>query len=348
MAAQLQHSEEVLAAIAALYGPGDASLKAAANDLLTCFAATPEAWQVGTALLDHASVEARYFSANMLLSKVRTEWRSLTPERQAALSRESGRCLFALARQPGAPWVVINRLCLLMAAMACRAAESASHQSALTTRTLVESALQTAAGAVEGNPIAGAQISVVLGLLQALSEEVEQLDRDRHLAARNCMAERTRDVLRMVEAVLSGQLGGGVSDRSTSLALHLLHSWFKDQDGASRGLSPGLLAHSYGNLYQHVLSNLASPENSAFEAAVEIVVDVVCMDQTTIQDSGWEERAVRMILAAIAAQRGRLHQGLKEDAECQLALGLCKVAQAVAEQYVELVAEVGPDCGRVM
>lgn len=331
--------DDVVGAIAALYGPGEPALKAAANDLLTHFAASPDVWRVGLSLLDHASVEVRYFSANMLLSKVRSEWHRTPPELRASLAQESGRCLFTLAGQPGAPLVVVNRLCLLTAAMACRTAENSASQSSLTTTALLDTAFQTAAGATATNSGASMQLSVALGLLQSLAEEVDQLGRERQVAAQERMSARTQDVLRLVDAVLSGQLGGGGDDRLAVMALRLLHSWLRD-GATSRGVTAGSLAHSHNGLFQRLLTSMTSKNGADLEPAIEVVVQLMSLDEANVKDLGAEENAVRMVLAAVAAQRGPLQQALAEDPESRFATGLCEVAQAVAEHWWELVAQV--------
>ncbi|GAQ80270.1 Nuclear transport receptor [Klebsormidium nitens] len=336
-------SDEVVAAIAALYGPGEPTLKAAANDLLTRFAASPNVWPVGLSLLDHTSVEVRYFAANMLLSKVRSEWHRTPPELRASLAQETGRCLFTLAGHPGAPWVVVNRLCLLTAAMACRTAENSASQSSLTTTALLDSAFQTAAGATEGNPGASMQLSVALGLLQSLTEEVDQLGRERQVAAQERMSLRTQDVLRLVDAVLSGHLGGGGDDRLPVVALRLLHSWLRD-DATSRGVTAGYLAQSHSSLFQRVLTSLSSKDGTDLEAAIEVVVQLVSLDEANVKDLGAEENAVRMVLAAVAAQRGPLQQALAEDPDSRFAGGLCEVACTAAEHWWELVAQASKQC----
>lgn len=74
------------AAIQALYGAAGAD-QAQANAWLNAFSATPAAWEACLQLLDPAErPEVCFFCANLLLTKVRTEWHKLSPDQASTMS----------------------------------------------------------------------------------------------------------------------------------------------------------------------------------------------------------------------------------------------------------------------
>jgi hypothetical protein len=74
------------AAVLALYGMAGVE-QAQANTWLTAFSHSPAAWEACLQLLDPGErAEVCFFCANLLLSKVRSEWHKLAPEQQANMS----------------------------------------------------------------------------------------------------------------------------------------------------------------------------------------------------------------------------------------------------------------------
>lgn len=74
---------ELRAAINALYSNQDL---AQANAWLNAFSQTPAAWEACLQLLDPAErPEVTFFCANLLLSKVRSEWHKLSPEQASSM-----------------------------------------------------------------------------------------------------------------------------------------------------------------------------------------------------------------------------------------------------------------------
>ena len=74
----------MLFAIHTLYGQ-DTAQQSAASAWLNSFSNSAEAWPLALTLLDETSLEARFFAANMILSKARRDWSRLTPEQQSQL-----------------------------------------------------------------------------------------------------------------------------------------------------------------------------------------------------------------------------------------------------------------------
>lgn len=83
-----------LLAIHALYGH-DTTQQGAASAWLNDFSNSAEAWPIAVTLLDDSSLEARFFAANMLLSKCRRDWTRLTPEQRSQLV-DATRCAAAM------------------------------------------------------------------------------------------------------------------------------------------------------------------------------------------------------------------------------------------------------------
>ena len=135
---------QVVAVIAALYSQGaDPLQQREANAWLSALAASPSAWEQGLAILAlpppeasggaaaaASSDAARYFAANMLLSKVRSDWGKLPEEGRTHVSAG----LWAALQQAAAaaagggppPSLVAGRVCLALAAAAAASGPEAS------------------------------------------------------------------------------------------------------------------------------------------------------------------------------------------------------------------------------
>jgi hypothetical protein len=85
MAAVGEAAASLKAAVYAVYGPpGDS--QARANAWLHAFLQTPAAWEACLQLLDPAErPDVTFFCANLLLSKVRSEWHKLSPNQAASM-----------------------------------------------------------------------------------------------------------------------------------------------------------------------------------------------------------------------------------------------------------------------
>ncbi|GIM01354.1 hypothetical protein Vretimale_6188, partial [Volvox reticuliferus] len=97
-------SEQFRAAVAAVYGH-DPAQRQAANLWLDAFSRTPEAWGCALDLLQHtsnASVEQRFFAANLLASKTRSDWAGLDPRQRSELAEAFGTILRNMLLPAGA------------------------------------------------------------------------------------------------------------------------------------------------------------------------------------------------------------------------------------------------------
>ena len=79
-------AQALKAAIATLYG-GAGPQQQQANQWLNSFAQQPDAWNACLELLSpQQNAEVSFFCANMLLTKVRSEWHKLSPDQQTQIS----------------------------------------------------------------------------------------------------------------------------------------------------------------------------------------------------------------------------------------------------------------------
>ena len=77
--------ENVLLAVKMLYG-GPTEQQGAAASWLSAVTHSPQAWHIAWALLgEQGAVEVQFFAANMLLTKVRHDWKRLTPSERTSL-----------------------------------------------------------------------------------------------------------------------------------------------------------------------------------------------------------------------------------------------------------------------
>ena len=103
--------ENVLLAIKVLYdGPSDQ--QSAASSWLNTVTNAAQAWHIAWALLgEPCSVEVHFFAANMLLTKVRHDWKRLAPNDQTSLISSVRCCPLTPAEQ--VPGFVLTGACMV-------------------------------------------------------------------------------------------------------------------------------------------------------------------------------------------------------------------------------------------
>ncbi|CAI7924569.1 unnamed protein product [Closterium sp. NIES-54] len=120
-------ASQVVEAVSILYTDPSPDRKSQANAWLTSFAATPAAWGVAASLVESAqSMEVRYFCANLLLSKARSDLSALPPDSRAELGAHLLRLVASYMTNSSVPPVVLSRVCLVVAAAAGYAAPNAA------------------------------------------------------------------------------------------------------------------------------------------------------------------------------------------------------------------------------
>ena len=120
-------TETLKQAIATLYAPTSSEQqRAQANQWLMTFSSSAAAWEASRALLAESDENIRYFGANLLFMKVRSEWHGLAEDMKASIYQVVGGLVTQLAvpPPPGQPWARLSaagrRLCLVLAAAAVR------------------------------------------------------------------------------------------------------------------------------------------------------------------------------------------------------------------------------------
>ncbi len=79
-------AEALRQAVHAIYGPSPEA-RQHANQWLHTFSSQPAAWAAAVEVLDPAApAEVAFFTANLLLNKVRTQWHQLTEQEREQLS----------------------------------------------------------------------------------------------------------------------------------------------------------------------------------------------------------------------------------------------------------------------
>ncbi|GIL59545.1 hypothetical protein Vafri_14312, partial [Volvox africanus] len=284
-------SEQFRAAVAAVYGH-DPAHRQAANLWLDAFSRTPDAWGCALALLEptsNASFEQRFFAANLLASKTRSDWGGLDPQQRSQLAEAFGTTLRNMLLPPGAlsPSALISLEPVLLERVARLAAAAAALGGLATAERHLALAQELAAAAQpmlgsatasEANRSAGdALLRCALLVLQQLAEEAEALDSVRRKAllagpdgqgGAGGLAAQRPSVVALTRDVMVSAAGSGISIGSPGVSFPLLLSavrcltaWVRlDESGyADGGLSPGMLQAMSPGLLPSALSLLALP-----------------------------------------------------------------------------------------
>ena len=256
-------------AIEALYAVGSSEqARNEANAWLMRFAASPNAWEAARLLLDDSVAEVQYFGANLLFTKVRSEWHTL-PDTMKASIYQGLRDLIARLIVPAEPGAYAGlsaagkRLCLTLAAAATRSA-------ALEAFTAEAFSIAASAG---GAPVA-------IELLSALPQEILEKNAGAGAGAGTTPAagadapdlhrQESRPELRaalpQVLALLVATIGQGGGAR-VGACLRCLHQWL------SLGMGCSLL---------HILDTAPALVTAAFTAIAsplaesDVAADAMC------------------------------------------------------------------------
>ncbi|EFJ42167.1 hypothetical protein VOLCADRAFT_97889 [Volvox carteri f. nagariensis] len=289
-------NDQFRAAVAAVYG-NDPAQRQAANLWLDGFSKTPEAWGCALALLEStsgASVEQRFFAANLLASKTRSDWGGLNPQHRSQLADAFGALLRGMLLAPAGtsspaaaafppfslePPPLLERVARLAATAAALGGPVAAGRH-------MSLAQELAAAAEADRTGDEALLRCSLLVLQLLAEEAEALDSVRRKAlmsgsgggaAGGGLASQRAGVVASVRGVMAtatgsgaaagaGHWGGGGSPSSVSFplllsALRCLSAWVRlDESGcADGGMSPGELQAMSPGLLPSTLGLLALP-----------------------------------------------------------------------------------------
>jgi len=326
-------SAQVVKAIQALYHSNDRKQQEEANNWLMAFATSAPAWGVSFALLEPTfSPEVQYFAANILLSKVRSECQSLTPEQRSQLIQTiSGRLHQS---EQAYSKVVTQRLCLVLAVAAVSSGTESTTQ-------LLQQVLSGLA-----SPNGEQMVAVYFQLLGSIAEETDMAERVRRQALVPALMPFIPRVLDTLSASLTASVSLAsngtlpVAQIETSrTALFALLKWFQMSNagmGSTSALSSGKLAVSHPNTFRVLVQALALQDADAIRTMVEVWQALLQSEVSSGQtDEGMEQAAMHALAEGIVSQGTRMCSALESD-ETRL---LMQIAVALIERDAELVAK---------
>ncbi|GJP81422.1 hypothetical protein CLOP_g11573 [Closterium sp. NIES-67] len=356
-----QASLQVVEAISILYTDPSPDRKAQANAWLTSFAATPAAWGVAANLVESAqSMEVRYFCANLLLSKARSDLPSLPPDARAELGAHLLRLVASYMTNSSVSPVVLSRVCLVVAAVALRSA----NQHALNASALLDVVLRAADVAEKSEGGVGAQglggggggsasdqaLAVVVAVLQGVAEEAEQLDRRNTEVTLALIRTRFPDLLQILQTYTQRHCPSLATPALPahhppllSAFLHLLLTWLH-LDFPSVGLHPITacqLSTAFPFLWHFVLRSLASPHPPVAASSADILVALVSQSEAQADAA---PPVISAVLKALldAWDVSQSHSAAwGQEAKRAVQKGLSTVAVAVAEEHPEALTDPG-------
>ncbi|CAI7733551.1 unnamed protein product [Closterium sp. NIES-54] len=361
-------ASQVVEAVSILYTDPSPDRKSQANAWLTSFAATPGAWGVAASLVESAqSMEVRYFCANLLLSKARSDFSALPPDSRAELGAHLLRLVASYMTNSSVPPVVLSRVCLVVAAVALRSA----NQHALNASTLLDVVLRAAdvaekseggagvhglgggGGGGGGGSASGQALAVVVAVLQGVAEEAEQLDRRNTEITLALIRTRFPDLLQIIQTY-SQRHSPSLSSPSfpphlpphpppmLSAFLRLLLTWLH-LDFASVGQQPITacqLSTAFPFLWHFVLRSLASPHPPVAATSADILVALVGQSEAQAPDAS--APVISSVLKALldAWDVAQAQSGTwSHEARRAVQRGLSAVAVAVAEEHPEALTD---------
>jgi len=323
--AHAAHATNLRQAYALLTASSSEAERRAANEWLVGFAKTAEAWGAAEELVrpSEAAEEVAFFAANLLYSKIKTEWHTLAdaPRRQlrdalwsAACGRPSG--------GEGQPGPAARRLCLALAAAAART-EGLAEES-----TRLALSLAAAADAVQGG--------LAVELLGALANEVVAEEEATGAASPGRSGLRA-----LAPAVLCAlQALAPLSSSMCIGCLRALQAWL----ALNAGSSLASLYAGQGPLLAATLNALAAVNNEPLNlAAADALGELLTSTNSPLPASA--PRGARDAAEAVAAQFGVLAREVRlaellmsgEPADDRL-FYFCRALCAFAERCVDLVA----------
>ena len=282
------------AAVQALYSPTSSEReRSEANAWLMTFASSPPAWEAARVLLTEVDEQVRYFGANLLFMKVRSEWHGLPEEAKASIYGVVRELVSQLASQStaGGAWAPPSasgkRLCLVLAAAAVRS-------SALESFT-------TEALSMGANP---ALAPIALELLSALPQELLDRTSAAAAAATGAAADAAKrgagvgaadavpelrpelrallpQVIRLLVSLLATAApasGGPAAESCTTAVLRCLHSWLS----LRMGCSLGTLIDSAPALLSAAMSGITSAAEPLSAAASDAIVELMLPANTQL------------------------------------------------------------------
>ncbi|KAJ9510244.1 hypothetical protein QJQ45_015725 [Haematococcus lacustris] len=180
-----------------------------ANQWLTAFCATPEAWEACIGLLNNSMpVTVLFFAANALLVKSRGDWSKLDSNQRAQLSATIGDKMLQLV-QMGTDALVVKRLCMVLSAMAARSGPEAVGGLAAQAQALAGAAQGPVSHVHKAAAWAIGQLLAALAMLEAVAQESCELDSSRAAANMRGLLPACSAVLALLQQVLLNPQAAG-------------------------------------------------------------------------------------------------------------------------------------------
>ncbi|GMH32786.1 hypothetical protein BSKO_00620 [Bryopsis sp. KO-2023] len=320
---QSPSSGDLRSAIVAACNP-DPTRQQQANAWLTQYAETNGAWEGALELLRDNDDQIRFFSANILLTKTRTDWSRLSGEAKQHLLASVNGHVEAMVRNSGVASVVVARLCLLLASMSVLSGVDVLFQ-------FLTNAIQFAPNGQNG-------ALVSLSMLRSVPEEAEKLDITQQRNVAQAMQSKIRDLLGIVASILANSQQGNDSIKISALQcfiawLKLGYSLATVGQSPNLSLSMGKVEALQAGLLGGLLSLLCDKNEAVGEAASEALAQIIIT--SVYEDSSVEKAALGSCVGGLCRHKSALLA--ENDSGC--ARNVARVAAALAEAHLETLCE---------
>ncbi|CAM6089834.1 unnamed protein product [Calypogeia fissa] len=305
----------------------DTAKQVAANEWLTQFVAMPFAWTAALSVAfppEHysgvgRSMEVRYFTLNILLGKIRSDWIQLGSDDAWEIYQT---VLGQLPSNLDDPWFA-SRLLVLVSAAAAVAGE--------------EAAIELVRQCLGPKPIV--EGSLVYELLTAIGEEVFMRTFAHSAEVVAAMREISTEVFQFLETKVNNVLD---SQQSTNIFI-CLERWM------NAGFTLSELYSSYPNLLKALFGALNSQDDKCFEAAVSTLSEYIAAVDLLPERGA----AVRLSISAILAHR-QLYVAAGSTGELasqylkSRSRGLVILVTVLASSEASLVAQGGDEVSSLL
>lgn len=315
------------AIITVLFSQNDPSQLRMANAWMTSFLASPLAWSVSLYLAFPPPVsnlglqqEVRFFSLNLLLSKIRTDWLQLTP-------KDAREIYDVLIRQ--LPFnrhdkIVRARLCVVLGAAAALAGADTCYE-------LIETAV--------GESEVELELALKIDVLTALAEETLHRTHGLSWEVKHCMQECCPQVLIFLNTVVE-----------SCEQIDILGNFFTCLERwIPTGVTLSELFSGYPLLFSSLLGALGSSNEACFQPAVWALLELV--SQVDILPG--RESAICALIKAVLAQKWQYDAaattpGINDAGLFVRAHGLCSLVSELGSVEGALLARSGIDGAHVL
>ena len=348
-------AETLKAAVFALYnGSSSEKERSEANSWLMTFAASPAAWEAAWKLLPEPDEQMSYFGANLLFTKVRTEWHGLPEESKVQLYTGIKQIVAQAAAAGGSAGVWkhlppgTKRLCLVLAAAAVRSSA-------------VENFANDALAM--GSSPSGEGVAVAVELLISLPQEIIEKSNtqagavpstsgttpalQRMGSAESFMEPRSElraflpRVLSLLDASLNAFGNGEATEHTECIVacLRCLQQWLSLQMGCSMLQ----LLDTNMTLLNAAIGSLATSNQIRSQAAADCLVELMSASNTVLTPSA-EKAVVSVHAMAEELQKMAVSMRIPETVASGEELSepqynLCRVLCAFAERAVDIIAQ---------